>query len=141
MVDPNSVLAVIRASRPSFKNASDKVAFAVHASFVSSGFVLHAAGPPACSDNALSSPCTGIPYSLLSDLGFFCVGFICFRSFRGYEPGFVSLVVSCFQLVYLVLLVLASALVFVSMIVQPLLCKPLHVRVCVCVLLIICHGR
>lgn len=58
MVDPNSVLAVIRASRPSFNNAADKVAFAVHASFVASGFVLHAAGPPACSDNALSSPCT-----------------------------------------------------------------------------------
>ncbi|KAJ8444070.1 hypothetical protein Cgig2_030927 [Carnegiea gigantea] len=50
-----SVLAVIRASRPSFRNNHDKVAFAVHASFLAAGFVLTATGPPAFAENALSS--------------------------------------------------------------------------------------
>uniref|UniRef100_A0A5B7BN80 Putative proteasome inhibitor n=1 Tax=Davidia involucrata TaxID=16924 RepID=A0A5B7BN80_DAVIN len=58
MATEQSVMAVIRASRPSFRNAHDKVAFAVHASFLSSGYVLNATGPPAFSDNALSSPST-----------------------------------------------------------------------------------
>ncbi|XP_058215960.1 probable proteasome inhibitor isoform X1 [Rhododendron vialii] len=58
MVDDKSVLAVIRAARPSFRNKADKVAFAVHAPFVAAGFVLHAAGPPAAADDALSSACS-----------------------------------------------------------------------------------
>ncbi|KAK9290693.1 hypothetical protein L1049_008867 [Liquidambar formosana] len=56
MASEKSVMAVIRASRPSFRNNHDKVAFAVHASFLASGYVLAATGPPAFSDTALSSP-------------------------------------------------------------------------------------
>lgn len=59
MATEKSVLGVIRASRPSFRNPHDKVAFAIHASFLASGFVLNATGPPAFSDNALSSSSTG----------------------------------------------------------------------------------
>ncbi|KAL7265395.1 hypothetical protein ACSBR1_003212 [Camellia fascicularis] len=58
MADEKSVLAVIRAARPSFRNASDKIAFAVHSSFLASGYLLHSTGPPAFSDNALSSSST-----------------------------------------------------------------------------------
>ena len=60
-------MAVIRAARPSFRSDHDKIAFAVHASFLSSGFVLTATGRDALGDNVLSSPSTGIPfYSFLS---------------------------------------------------------------------------
>ncbi|XP_074312492.1 putative proteasome inhibitor [Silene latifolia] len=55
MATEQSVIAVIRASRPSFRNNHDKVAFAVHASFLASGFVLTATGSPAFADNSLSS--------------------------------------------------------------------------------------
>ncbi|KAL6987683.1 hypothetical protein U1Q18_013432 [Sarracenia purpurea var. burkii] len=58
MLDEQSVLAVIRAARPTFRNAHDKVAFVVHASFIASGYVLHATGPPAFSDDVLSFPTT-----------------------------------------------------------------------------------
>ncbi|XP_057511908.1 probable proteasome inhibitor isoform X2 [Actinidia eriantha] len=58
MVDDNSVMGVIRASRPSFRNAHDKVAFAVHASFLASGYSLLATGPPAFANDALSSSST-----------------------------------------------------------------------------------
>ncbi|OMO97312.1 Proteasome Inhibitor PI31 [Corchorus olitorius] len=58
MSNEKSVMAVIRAARPSFKNNHDKVAFAVHAAFLSSGLVLTAAGPPALADDALSSTST-----------------------------------------------------------------------------------
>ncbi|KAH7514522.1 probable proteasome inhibitor [Ziziphus jujuba] len=58
MASDKSVMAVIRAARPSFRNNHDKVAFAVHASFLASGFVLTATGPPAFSDTALSSSST-----------------------------------------------------------------------------------
>nr|GMD01453.1 probable proteasome inhibitor [Ipomoea batatas] len=46
---------IIRASRPTFRNPYDKVAFAVHASFVASGFVLLATGPSAFADDPFSS--------------------------------------------------------------------------------------
>ncbi|XP_062095450.1 probable proteasome inhibitor [Humulus lupulus] len=55
MATDKSVIAVIRASRPSFRNDYDKLAFAVHASFLSSGFVLTATGTPALSDTTHSS--------------------------------------------------------------------------------------
>ncbi|XP_042481509.1 probable proteasome inhibitor isoform X14 [Macadamia integrifolia] len=58
MATADSVLALIRAYRPSFRNPHDKIAFAVHASFLASGYVLTATGPPAFSDTALSSPST-----------------------------------------------------------------------------------
>lgn len=55
MASEESVMLVIRASRPNFRNNYDKLAFAVHASFLSSGFVLISTGPPALSENPLSS--------------------------------------------------------------------------------------
>ncbi|KAK4419010.1 putative proteasome inhibitor [Sesamum alatum] len=55
MATEQSIMAVIRAARPSFRTRYDKVAFAVHASFVAAGYVLHATGPPAFTDDALSS--------------------------------------------------------------------------------------
>ncbi|GAB4833881.1 hypothetical protein Ancab_032129 [Ancistrocladus abbreviatus] len=58
MATEKSVMAVIRASRPCFRNNHDKVAFAVHASFLASGFVLVATGPPAFAESALSSSST-----------------------------------------------------------------------------------
>ncbi|KAL9272199.1 putative proteasome inhibitor [Drosera capensis] len=54
MATEKSVMAVIRSSRPTFRSDSDKLAFAVHAFFVSSGLVLVSTGPPAFSDSALS---------------------------------------------------------------------------------------
>ncbi|XP_011094928.1 probable proteasome inhibitor [Sesamum indicum] len=56
MATEQSIMAVIRAARPSFRSRYDKVAFVVHASFVAAGYVLHATGPPAFTDDALSSP-------------------------------------------------------------------------------------
>ncbi|RVX05942.1 putative proteasome inhibitor [Vitis vinifera] len=58
MATEKSVMAVIRASRPSFRNAHDKVAFAVHAAFISSDYLLTATGNPAFSETALSSTST-----------------------------------------------------------------------------------
>ncbi|KAG2690688.1 hypothetical protein I3760_09G200600 [Carya illinoinensis] len=58
MLDDKSVMAVVRAARPSFRNNHDKIAFAVHASCLASGYVLTATGPSAFSDTALSSPST-----------------------------------------------------------------------------------
>ncbi|XP_038981764.1 probable proteasome inhibitor isoform X1 [Phoenix dactylifera] len=51
MATESAVMAVIRASRPSFRNPHDKVAFAVHASFLAAGFSLTATGKNALSDN------------------------------------------------------------------------------------------
>lgn len=51
-------MAVIRASRPSFRNNADKVAFAIHSSFLAAGFVLTATGQPAFAEDALSSSST-----------------------------------------------------------------------------------
>ncbi|XP_038690233.1 probable proteasome inhibitor isoform X2 [Tripterygium wilfordii] len=58
MANEKSVMAVIRAARPTFRNNYDKIVFAVHASFLSSGYVLTASGPSAFSDDTLSSPST-----------------------------------------------------------------------------------
>lgn len=58
MASDKSVMAVIRAARPSFRNKNDKVAFAVHACFVASGYELIATGRPAFSADALSSSST-----------------------------------------------------------------------------------
>ncbi|CAA0830533.1 Probable proteasome inhibitor [Striga hermonthica] len=58
MATEQSVLAVIRAARPSCRHKFDKVAFAVHAAFVASGYALHATGPSAFADEALSSSAT-----------------------------------------------------------------------------------
>lgn len=66
MANEKTVMAVIRAARPSFRNNHDKIAFAVHASFLASGYILTATGPAAFSDTAFSSPSTGTPLTLLS---------------------------------------------------------------------------
>ncbi|KAL9244589.1 hypothetical protein vseg_018354 [Gypsophila vaccaria] len=60
MATEKSVMAVIRASRPSFRNGHDKVAFVVHASFLAAGYVLTATGPPAFADDCHSSDEVGI---------------------------------------------------------------------------------
>ncbi|XP_074276022.1 putative proteasome inhibitor [Silene latifolia] len=55
MATEKAVMVLIRASRPSFRNSHDKVAFVVHASFLYAGFVLTATGPPAFATDVLSS--------------------------------------------------------------------------------------
>lgn len=62
MASESSVMAVIRASRPSFRNDHDKVVFAVHASFLAAGFSLVATGARALSDN----PPTGAYFFIFS---------------------------------------------------------------------------
>ncbi|EEF27932.1 probable proteasome inhibitor isoform X2 [Ricinus communis] len=58
MTNEKSVIAVIRAARPCFKNNPDKVVFAVHASFLAAGYVLIATGPSAFSDSAFYTSST-----------------------------------------------------------------------------------
>ncbi|XP_043702164.1 probable proteasome inhibitor [Telopea speciosissima] len=58
MVTADSILALIMAYRTSFRNPHDKIALAVHASFLASGCILVATGLPAFSDTVLSSPST-----------------------------------------------------------------------------------
>uniref|UniRef100_A0A2P2JBF2 Uncharacterized protein MANES_09G098300 n=1 Tax=Rhizophora mucronata TaxID=61149 RepID=A0A2P2JBF2_RHIMU len=58
MANEKSVMAVIRAARPTLRNDHDKVAFAVHASSLAAGYLLVATGPDAFSDTALSSSST-----------------------------------------------------------------------------------
>lgn len=56
MATEQSVLAVIRASRPNFRNSADKIAFAIHSIFLATGFNLNATGPQAFTDDALTAP-------------------------------------------------------------------------------------
>ncbi|KAK9055535.1 hypothetical protein SSX86_026619 [Deinandra increscens subsp. villosa] len=56
MATEQSVLAVIRASRPNFRNSADRVAFAIHSIFLAQGFNLNATGAPAFTDDALTAP-------------------------------------------------------------------------------------
>ncbi|XP_038991203.1 probable proteasome inhibitor [Hibiscus syriacus] len=53
-----TVIAVIRAAIPSFRNDHNKVAFAIHATLLSVGFVLTAIGPSALGNNVFSSTST-----------------------------------------------------------------------------------
>ncbi|CAI0438562.1 unnamed protein product [Linum tenue] len=55
MATEKSVVGVIRAARPTFRNNQDKIAFVVHASFHAAGYLLTATGIPALSESALSS--------------------------------------------------------------------------------------
>lgn len=59
MATERSVLALIRALKPTLRNDHDKVAFSIHAYFLASGHILTATGSAACSDDALSSASTG----------------------------------------------------------------------------------
>ncbi|XP_026430813.1 probable proteasome inhibitor [Papaver somniferum] len=56
MANEESVMAVIRATRPNFRNGHDKVGFAVHAMFLNSGYFLTATGSAAYSDTILTCP-------------------------------------------------------------------------------------
>lgn len=58
MASEQSIMAVIRAARPAFRTPHDRVAFAVHAAFAAAGYVLHATGPSAFADDALSNSYT-----------------------------------------------------------------------------------
>ncbi|WVY94697.1 hypothetical protein V8G54_033785 [Vigna mungo] len=49
-------MASEKAARPTFRNRNDKIAFAIHSSFLASGYVLTATGPQALSDNVFSDP-------------------------------------------------------------------------------------
>ncbi|KZV51746.1 putative proteasome inhibitor [Dorcoceras hygrometricum] len=55
MASEKSVMLVIRASRPSFQNCHDKVAFAVHAAFMAAGYILHLKGFPVFRDDVLTT--------------------------------------------------------------------------------------
>ena len=44
MATEASVMAVIRASRPTFRNSHDKAAFVVHAALMAAGYALTATG-------------------------------------------------------------------------------------------------
>lgn len=56
MATDSAVLGVIRASRPSFRNSHDSLAFVIHASFLATGYSLTATGSQAASP---SSPSLG----------------------------------------------------------------------------------
>ncbi|CAN8279207.1 unnamed protein product [Cochlearia groenlandica] len=58
MATSQAVMAVINSVMPPFRNNHDKVAFAVHASFLASGYILTATGTPAFADDVLSSSST-----------------------------------------------------------------------------------
>ncbi|VFQ90943.1 unnamed protein product [Cuscuta campestris] len=58
IADAVSAMAAIRAWRPTFRNAADKVVFAVHATFFASGFYLNATGAPAFDLDTFASPST-----------------------------------------------------------------------------------
>eukprot|EP00976_Prorocentrum_cordatum_P032788 667615-Prorocentrum_minimum.AAC.11 len=44
MATPTGILAVVRASRPSFRNRHDRLTFAIHAAVLSEGFHLVGVG-------------------------------------------------------------------------------------------------
>lgn len=64
MATPQAVMDGIRLAMPAFRNNHDKIVFAVHASFIASGFDLIATGRPAFAADALSSTSQG--YYLVS---------------------------------------------------------------------------
>jgi proteasome inhibitor subunit 1 (PI31) len=51
MASGKAVLAIIRAARPQFRSAHDRVAFALHASLLAEGYSLTAVGSAASSDS------------------------------------------------------------------------------------------
>ncbi|XP_058076028.1 probable proteasome inhibitor [Magnolia sinica] len=88
-----SVMAVIRASRPSFRKPHDKIAFAVHASFLPSGYTLIATGTSVFSHpTTLPSPEQGEVgidgWNELDD----CYGFIYTKTEKGTK---ISVLVKC----------------------------------------------
>ncbi|KAL4571790.1 hypothetical protein LXL04_018555 [Taraxacum kok-saghyz] len=68
MATVKSVLALIRDSRPLFRNSADRVPFAIHSIFLASGFNLNVTGPQAFADDALPSSHSLIWYSLYEEI-------------------------------------------------------------------------
>ncbi|WOH11052.1 hypothetical protein DCAR_0830531 [Daucus carota subsp. sativus] len=58
MATEQGVIAVIRASRPTFRGPHDKVAYAIHSAFLAAGYILVATGTSAFDDAVLASPST-----------------------------------------------------------------------------------
>ncbi|KAL6561282.1 hypothetical protein OROMI_016883 [Orobanche minor] len=58
MATEQGVIAVIRASRPTFRGLRDNIAFTIHSSFLTAGYILNAAGTAALSDDVLTSSST-----------------------------------------------------------------------------------
>lgn len=82
-------MALIRAYRPRFRNAHDKIAFALNASFLAAGYVLTATGNRAFSSSPPSEEEVGIDgWNELDD----CYGFI-YRKAEGGSKKFV--IVKC----------------------------------------------
>ncbi|KAH7684058.1 proteasome inhibitor subunit 1 (PI31) protein [Dioscorea alata] len=90
MATESSVMAVIRASRPSFRNLHDKLAFAIHATFMAAGHSLIATGRPAFSDQPPSDgPEVGMEgWNELED----SYGFVYSKSHQGKK---MNLLVKC----------------------------------------------
>ncbi|KAK7256271.1 hypothetical protein RIF29_29712 [Crotalaria pallida] len=59
MATEKTVMVVIRAGRPTFRNQYDKIAFAVHASFLAFDYILTATGPEALDDTAFYNSSNG----------------------------------------------------------------------------------
>lgn len=70
MPNEKSVMAVIRAARPTFRNDFDKIAFVVHASFLASGHVLTATGLAADTEFTSPSSSTGTEMNYFSKIIF-----------------------------------------------------------------------
>lgn len=73
MPNEKSVMAVIRAARPTFRNDLDKIAFVVHASFLASGHVLTATGPAADTEFTSPSSSTGTEMNYFSKIIFYFI--------------------------------------------------------------------
>ncbi|XXG69530.1 hypothetical protein AAC387_Pa06g2374 [Persea americana] len=89
MATESSVMALIRAYRPHFRNAHDKIPFALNASFLAAGYVLTATGNRAFSASPPSEEEVGIDgWNELDD----CYGFI-YKKAGGGSKKFV--IVKC----------------------------------------------
>lgn len=78
MATEQGVIAVIRASRPTFRGPHDKVAYAIHSAFLSAGYILVATGTSAFDDAVLASPSTGKNPIFISFFNIFFTVFIGF---------------------------------------------------------------
>lgn len=82
MPNEKSVMAVIRAARPTFRNDFDKIAFVVHASFLASGHVLTATGPAADTEFTSPSSSTGTEMNYFSKIIFYFIYSLFFYFFN-----------------------------------------------------------
>ncbi|XP_010256757.1 PREDICTED: probable proteasome inhibitor [Nelumbo nucifera] len=117
MVDANSVMVVIRASRPTFRNAHDKIAFAVHASFLASDYILTATGHPAFSESALSSSSDEVGIEGWNDTDD-SYGFVYVNESKGSK---ISVMVKC--------LVMGDSLIVDALLIGNGETKPLNIQI------------